>query len=127
MADVFAITGSYSATPASGSPSADPIITAALDERQMLGTETYSQLTLANDSITPLPFGGLTNVTALIVKAVSAAKVKVIITSASGASQVVPIDSFLALMSASEPLTAVSVQRSPGVSAVVRYFLGQKA
>lgn len=127
MADLFAITGSYSATPASGTPSADPIITAALDERQMLATEIYSQLTLSNDSPVALPFGGLANVTTLIVKVVAASNARVIITSAAGVSQTVPVDSFLALMSASEPLTAVSVQRTPGVPTVIRYFLGQKA
>ena len=126
MADVFAITGSYSATPASGSPSGDPIITSALDERQMLATEQYSQLTLTSDTPAALPFGGLTEATALIVKVVGG-KVRVRITSADGSQQAVPVDSFLALMSASVPLTAVDVTRTAGVQTIVRYFLGQKA
>jgi hypothetical protein len=127
VSDVFAITGSYSATPASGTPSADPIITAALDERLMLATEQYSQLTLNNDSPVALPFGGLTQANVLIVKIVGAAKANVRITSNPGSNQVIPVDSFLALMTASEPITAVSVQRTPGVQTTVRYFLGQKA
>lgn len=126
MSDIFAITGSYSATPASGTPSADPIITAALDERQMLATEQYSQLTLTNDSPVLLPLGGLSSINVLIVKCVGG-KVRVRVTSADGSQQSVPVDSFLALMSASVPMTAVDVTRTPGVVTVVRYFLGQKA
>lgn len=126
MSDVFAITGSYSATPASGSPSADPIITAALDERLMLATEQYSQLTLASDSPVALPLGGLSEANVLIVKCVGG-KVRVRISSADGSQQSVPVDSFLALISASVPMTVVDVTRTPGVQTVIRYFLGQKA
>lgn len=126
MSDIFAITGSYSATPASGTPSADPIITAALDERLMLATEQYSQLTLTSDSPVALPLGGLSAINALIVKCVGG-KVRVRITSADGSQQAVPVDTFLALMSASVPMTAVDVTRTPGVQTIVRYFLGQKA
>jgi hypothetical protein len=126
VADVFAITGSYSATPASGTPSADPIITAALDERLMLATEQYSQLALTADTPVALPLGGLTSANALIVKCVGG-KVRVRITSADGSQQAVPVDTFLALISASVPMTAVDVTRTPGVQTVVRYFLGQKA
>lgn len=126
MADLFAITGSYSATPASGSPSGDPIITAPLDERQMLATEQYSQLTLTADTPASLPFGGLTEATVLVVKVVGG-KVRVRITSTDGSQQAIPVDSFLALTCASVPLTAVDVTRTPGVQTIVRYFLGQKA
>lgn len=126
MSAVFAIVGSYSATPASGSPSADPIVTAPLDERQMLATLQYSQLTLTSDTPVSLPLGGLTSANVLIVKAVGG-KVRVRITSADGSQQAVPVDTFLALMSASVPMTAVDVTRTPGVQTVIRYFLGQKA
>ena len=126
MSDIFAITGSYSATPASGTPSADPIITAALDERLMLATEQYSQLTLTSDTPVALPLGGLSSINALIVKCVGG-KVRVRITSADGSQQAVPVDTFLALISASVPMTAVDVTRTPGVQTIVRYFLGQKA
>lgn len=127
MADVFAIAGSYSATPASGSPSADPVITASVDERLMLGTELFSQITLTTDAPVALPFGGLTSAAALIVKCVGG-PITVIMTSAAGTSQVVPVDSFLALISATNPLTAINVARAPGgAPTVVKYFLGQRA
>jgi hypothetical protein len=126
MSKVFALTGAYSATPASGSPSADPIVTAALDERQMLATLQYSQLTLNADTPVVLPLGGLTSANVVIVKCVGG-KIRVRITSADGSQQAVPVDTFLALISASVPMTAVDVTRTPGVQTVIRYFLGQKA
>lgn len=126
MSDIFAITGSYSATPASGTPSADPIITAALDERLMLATEVVSQIALTSDTPVVLPLGGLSSINTLIVKCVGG-KVRVRITSADGSQQAVPVDTFLALISASVPMTAVDVTRTPGVQTIVRYFLGQKA
>lgn len=92
----------------------------------MLATEQYSQLTLASDSPAALPFGGLSEANVLIVKCVGG-KVRVRITSADGSQQSVPVDSFLALISASVPMTTVDVTRVPGVQTVVRYFLGQKA
>lgn len=127
MADVFAISGSYSATPASGSPSADPVITASVDEKLMLGTELFSQITLTTDALTALPFGGLTSAAALVVKCVGG-PITVTLTSSQGAAQVVPVDSFFALISATNPFTAISVARAPGgAPTVVKYFLGQRA
>lgn len=126
MSNVFAITGAYSATPASGTPSADPIVTAALDERLMLATLQYSQLTLNADTPTLLPLGGLSSANVVIVKCVGG-KIRVRVTSADGSQQSIPVDSFFALISASTAITAVDVTRTPGVQTVVRYFLGQKA
>lgn len=92
----------------------------------MLATEQYSQITLTADAPVVLPLGGLADANVLIVKAVGG-KVTVRITSSDGSQQAVPVDSFLALISASTPMTAVDVARSPGVQTVVKYFLGQKA
>lgn len=126
MADQFTLSGSYTATPASGSPSADPMITAPINESMMLGTELASQITLNADAPASLPFGGLSGVNALIVKCVGG-KIIVRITSADGSAQAIPVDSFLALTSASADITAVTVQRTPATQTVVKYFLGQKA
>ena len=126
MADLFALQGSYSAGPASGSPSADPMITAPINEQLMLGTEIASQITLTVDTPVSLPFGGLSAVNALIIKCVGG-KVSVRITSADGATQAIPVDSFLALTSSSVDITAISVVRTPAVLTTVKFFLGQKA
>lgn len=125
MADLFAIQGSYSATPGSGSPSADPIITAPLDEKLMLSTEVASQVTLTSDTPVSLSLGGLSAVNALVIKALGG-KIRVQLTSEDGVLQSIPVDSFLALTSISTNITNVTVTRSPAVTTVVKYFLGQK-
>ena len=126
MADLFAITGSYTATPASGSPSADPQITAPIDEKLMLGTELTSQIMLNVEGPVSLPFGGLEAVNALIIKCVGD-KITVRLTSADGATQAIPVDSFFALVTASADITAIDVTRTPGSQTVVKYFLGERA
>ena len=126
MADLFSLQGTYTATPASGSPSADPLITAPINEQMTLETELASQITLSVDGPTSLPFGGLVGVNALIVKCVGG-KVTVRITSADGTAQAFPVDSFLALTSASVDITAITVERTPATKTIVKYFLGQKA
>lgn len=125
MADLFSIQGSYSAVPGSGAPSADPYITAPLDEKLMLSTEVASQVTLTGDDPVTLSMGGLSAVNVLVIKALGG-KVRVQISSADGLLQSIPVDSFLALVSASANITSVTVTRSPAVTTVVKYFLGQK-
>ena len=126
MADLFSLQGSYTATPSSGSPSADPLITAPINEQMTLETELASQIMLTVDGPVSLPFGGLTGVNALIVKCVGG-KITVRLTSADGAAQAFPVDSFLALTSANTDITAITVERTPATQTVVKYFLGQKA
>ncbi len=126
MADLFAIQGSYSATPGSGAPSADPVITAPLDEKLMLSTEVASQVTLTSDDPLDLSMGGLSYVNALVIKVVGG-KVRVQISSSDGLLQSVPVDSFFALVSSSVNITDIKVTRVPATQTVVKYFLGQKA
>ncbi len=126
MADLFTLAGSYTATPASGSPSADPLVNAPISEQQVLGVQLTSVCALTNDNVTPLPFGCIDGATVVIVKAVGG-KIKLRLTSADGTDQVVPVDTFAAIMSAAVPFTSVSVQRSPGVATTVKFFLGQLA
>lgn len=91
----------------------------------MLATEVASQVTLTSDDPVSLSLGGLSAVNALIIKAVGG-KIRVQISSSDGVQQSVPVDSFLALVSASTNITAITVTRTPAVATVVKYFLGQK-
>lgn len=125
MADLFSIQGSYSAVPGSGSPSADPLITAPLDEKLMLSTEVASQITLTDDDTVTLSMGGLSVVNAVVIKTVGG-KVRVQISSSDGLLQSIPVDSFFALVTSSVNITAITVTRTPAVPTVVKYFLGQK-
>lgn len=126
MADVFALQGSYSATPSTGTPSADPQVIAPINELMQLSNQLTGQVNLLADPAVSIPFGGIDGVNVLVIKAVGG-KVTVRITSEDGVSQAIPVDSFLALTTYSKDILAVSVQRTPAVPTTVRYFLGQKA
>ncbi len=126
MADTFSLQGTYTATPASGSLSADPQITAPINENMTLANEIVSQITLSVDGPVALPVDSLDGVNVVILKSVGG-KVIARFTSADGTAQAIPVDSFLALTSANTDITAISVQRIPATPTVVKYFLGQKA
>jgi hypothetical protein len=102
------------------------MVNAPINEQQVLGVQLTSGCALTNDAAENLPFGCIDGATVVIVKAVGG-PIKLRLTSADGTDQVVPVDTFAAIMSASVPFTAVSVQRSPGVATTVRFFLGQLA
>lgn len=91
----------------------------------MLSTEVASQITLTDDNPVTLSMGGLSAVNALIIKAVGG-KVRVQISSSDGLLQSIPVDSFFALVTSSVNITAVTVTRTPAVTTVIKYFLGQK-
>lgn len=127
MASTFAFTGTYQAVPPFGMPSGDPLITAPVDERQSLVLETAGQLLLTDDiSPVSLPFAGLDHANVVMLK-VTGGWARLLVYSGAGNAQVVPVDSFVALMSASEPYTQLSLVRQPGTPVMVKYFLGQKA
>jgi hypothetical protein len=126
VASNFTLQGSYTANPGSGSPSADPQITAPINEGMVLANEVVSQLTLSVDGPVNLPLCGLDAANLLVLKCVGG-KITVRLTSADGSAQAFPVDSFLALTSASTDITAITVERIPATSTVVKYFLGQKA
>lgn len=125
MASLFSLTGTYAAYPSAGSPSADPTITAPIDERVNLDLELASQLTLTADAPVALPFGGLTGASVVVVKSVGG-PVVLRLTSAEGALQRVPVDTFVVLMSTGTPYTAIDVTRSPGSLTTIKFYLGER-
>lgn len=125
MASLFTLTGTYAAYPSAGAPSADPTITAPIDERVNLDLELASVVQLTSDAPVALPFGGLTSAAVVVVKAVGGAVV-LRLTSAEGSQQRVPVDSFAVLMSNTTPYTAVDVQRTPGAITTVKFYLGER-
>jgi len=126
VASTFSLQGSYTANPVSGSPSADPQITAPINEMMVLSNESVSQLTLNTDGMTTLPMCAVDAVNVLVLKCVGG-KITVYLTSSDGTTQAIPVDSFLALTTASADITAIEVERTPSTQTVVKYFLGQKA
>mgnify|MGYP006992523719 CR=1 FL=1 len=127
MADVFSVSGSYQAAPAYGSPSGVGSIVSPIDEEMVLVSKFYDTISLTVDSPVAVPFaGGVTNAHVVIIKAVGG-KVKVRLTSADGAVQSIPVDSFAVLFSRSVPFTAIDLTRIPGTITTVDVFLGQNS
>jgi hypothetical protein len=126
ISSAFALVGSWTSTPNIGFPSGFAVNATPLNEIQQFIEQTGPQsYELDSDSPQAVAFGGVTGATVLIVKAVGGS-VKVTITSSAGSSQVIPVDSFLLIMTDSTtPITAVSLTRSPGVVTTCSVFLGQ--
>lgn len=126
MADVFKLTGSYSADAGCGGCSGEIAeISGELSERVSLTNKTVGKYALSADAAVPVELGGLSQVNVLIVKA-KGGKVRVRITSADGALQSIPVDTLLVLVDLTVPITAIDLTRVAGVTTSVQVFLGER-
>lgn len=123
---VFELVGQWSATPGTQRvASGDPDNIAPVDERLLLRAKHYDEITLDSDALTPVSFGGLSQAHVVVAK-IAGKRARFILTSAAGTDQVVSVDSFLVLITETEPLTAISIQRLAGEETSVKLFLGAK-
>ena len=125
MADQFILSGSYTVAPLSAT-SLDPSLATTIDEPLALKSKQFSDMTLSVDTPVTVPFGTVVNAHIVILKALGG-KVKARITSADGATQAIPFDTFLILMSQTVPITAIDLTRVLATATTVKVFLGEKA
>lgn len=127
MADVFQLTGSYMTRPTSGgAPSGDPSLEAVIDESISLKKKLYREYLLEADAVQAIDFGGLAAGHVIVIKLVGG-KAKVRLTSADGATQAVPVDSFFVVIADSVPFTALDLTRQAGIEVTAKIFIGEKA
>ena len=126
MSDAFKLIGSYEVTPLSNPLSFAVSSVAPINESIQLKAKESTDVLLTVDSAVAAPFGGVTNAHIVILKAVGG-KVKARITSADGATQSVPFDTYFILMSESVPVTAIDLTRVAATPTTVRVFLAEKA
>lgn len=128
MSDKFTLQANARATPNSTLPlgSGCPTIDIPFDEEVTLATKNYEEVGLSVDTPVAVSFGGVTNASVVIISTVNGAKVTVRITSADGATQSIPIDDTLILISRSVPVTAIDLTRVPATDTNVKVFLGEK-
>lgn len=124
MADLFVLAGSWSTTPAVGSPSGIASIPAPIDEELILTAKHYDTITLGVEGPVAISFGGVTAAHVVILK-VTGQKIRARFTSTDGALQAQPVDSFHVNMSRTVPITAIDLTRTPGAYTTVDVFLGQ--
>ena len=125
MADSFQLAGSWSASPASGSPSGIANFCAPISEALSLTKKDYDTISLTADAASVVNFGsGVTEAQVVIIQAVGG-KIRVRLTSADGATQAIPVDGTLILISRTVPITAIDLTRTTGITTTVDVFLGQ--
>lgn len=124
-ADTFRLTGTWGTSPILGQPSAIPSFDAPIDEIIQITKKNQDDLTLTVDSPVVVSLGGLTNVHVLVIKTVGG-KIAVRLTSTDGSTQSVPVDTFLALITLSVPITAIDVTRVAGIETQVHIFMGER-
>ena len=127
MADKFTVGGQWGTTPQTGSllASGAPAISAPISETVILSQKNFDDYVLTVDSVVAVQFGGVTN--AHVVEISCDRKIKVRFTSADGATQSIPVDGHLSLISKSVPFTAIDLQRVAGQETRVKVFIGQKS
>lgn len=126
MADQFILSGSYTTTPLGGELSFDPNIDAPINEPIQLTRKKVDTVVLDVDTPVAVSLGGLTQAHIIILKAVGGTSVRVRITSADGAAQSIPFDTYLVLMSMAKPITAIDLTRTPATLTSVLVFLGEE-
>ena len=126
MADRFTLSGGYATEPLGGEPSFDAIVTAVIDESVILDKKVVDTIRLTVDTAVVVDFGGITNANIIILKSTGGVKVTARISSADGAAQAIPFDTFLILMSMDFPITAITLTRLPATETDVRVFLGEE-
>jgi len=126
MADSFKLLGSYEWNPLGNPLSFAPVGIAQISEGKTLKVKQVADVELLVDTPVAVPFGGVVNAHIVILKA-TGGKVRARCTSADGALQAVPFDTYWILMSESVPLTAIDLTRVAGTVTTVRVFLGEKS
>jgi len=128
MSDIFKVHGDYTSEPASScSASGSPTVSAPIDEVLSLKrSPTLAEYELTADAVQAVAFGPATNAHVILIKTVGG-KVTARLTSADGATQAIPVDSFMLVISESVPFTALDLTRVSGVTTTVKVLLGEKA
>ena len=126
MADAFHLTGGYDFTPLAAPLSFAPTVAAAINETRTVKAKQISEVELLVDTPVSVDFGGVASAHIVILKSITG-KVQARFTSADGATQAVPFDTYLVLMSESVPITALDLTRVAATPTTVRIALAEKA
>lgn len=126
MADNFVLTGKYTVTPRSATEPGFTINPGEFGTNFDITRKLSQTVHLDNDLIEGVAFGDLAAVGAhvVILDTRENKNVTVTVTSAVGVAQTTPSDTFL-VISRTEPITAISLTRQPGIATVVDITLLQ--
>jgi len=126
VSDAFTLQGSYAVTPLTPPASGDFDVIASIDERVVLRHKHADSIDLSADPAQPVNFGGVVGAHVVVLKSLGG-KVDAIVTTADGAAQIIPFETFLVLINQTVPVTALSLQRVVATLTTVKVFLGERA
>jgi hypothetical protein len=126
VAENFTLEGFWRSEPkvSGAAASGCPTLHTPTNEKVLLAKKQFADVALDADPAEAVPFGDLTNAHVVMIK--TNRKVTVRLTTTEGATQIVPVDTVLQLISESVPYTAIDLQRVVGQSTSVKVFLGEK-
>ena len=127
MADVFRLSGEYSALTQlreTGVP-APPEVLAPVQSSLYLQDKLVSHYSLTSDAPVSVSLGSLAGAHVVIIQ--STGKVRARLTSGDGAAQAIPVDPLLIQIASAAPVTAIDLTRLAGVNTEVDIFLGERA
>ncbi len=131
MSYVFSLSGKCSVNlpPASGPLSGQAAVSMQIIEELALEDYEYLGMTLEADDPEAVSLGDLSSANVLMVrvKTKDAGNVLALITHADGTEQVVPVAPMFLLIANASPVTALSLQRAPGVACSASVLLAKAA
>ncbi len=120
--------GSLTVQAPSYPPSAAQQIAQPISESVYVALWDAQSPTLNSDAQTSIPFPiGMTQCHYLQMKVQGGSPIVLLVTSADGTLQQIPVDDFIIMKMLTQPATALAVQRTPGVPATLTYLIAQKA
>jgi hypothetical protein len=126
IAETLQLNGQFSINPSPAcSCDADLGTLITLSESMSVDAKLATAFALSADPAFPIDLTTVPEVNALFIEA--SQKVKLTITTADGAAQVIPVDPMMIWFSESVPITALSITRLAATTTSVRLVLGQKA
>lgn len=126
MADALTFAGELRSVPTDSWPaSGDPTIDMALAETAALLRKSVASFQLTSDSPAVVAFGPVVNARVVVIKTKGGGPVTALITSGAGVAQAVPVDSLWVCFTAGNPVTAISLVRTPASLTEVRVYLGE--
>lgn len=128
LAETLLLDGQLSINPspaAACSSGVDLGTTVQLSESMSINAKLATAFTLSADAPFPIDLTATPNVNALYIEADS--KVKLTVTTADGAAQLIPVDPIMIWFSGTVPITALSLTRLASTTTNVKLILGQKA
>lgn len=123
MADTFTLSGRYAIRPPVMGVNA-PSITVDLSDTFSVLRKAAIPILLGADPAEAVLMGDIASASLVIIH--TDAKVTARFTSADGATQAIPVDGLLILKSLNVPITALTLQRQPGVATNVQVIMAEK-